>query len=39
MVREWLARPSVRRVVDGGTGAVLLGFGVRPGRTGRQGTL
>ena len=39
MVRVWLARPSVQRVVDGGTGAVLLGFGVRLGWTGRQGTL
>jgi len=39
MAREWLARPSVQRVVDGGTGAVLVGFGVRLGWTGRQGTL
>ena len=34
-LRRQLARRSVRRAVDGGTGAVLLGFGLKLGLSGR----
>ena len=39
VLRERLARPAVRRVVDGGTGSILIGFGVKLGLAGRQGAL
>jgi threonine/homoserine/homoserine lactone efflux protein len=34
-MRRWLARRSARRAIDGTTGAVLLGFGVRLGLSAR----